>query len=174
MPVEQSEGGTVSLVFAVTGHRDVFAEDENQYEEAIQQILLRERNKYPSTQLLLLSGLAEGADRIGVRAAKALNIPYMAVLPMVPELYCDDFTSAGSTGEFGKLLQGAARVIVMPTVQGVTRFDISHEGEARDRQYQSLGQGNRMNVRNRGGYCRRVFGARSFKEKSVSFDPSGT
>jgi hypothetical protein len=35
-------------------------------------------------------------------------------------------------------------------------------------------QGNRMNVRNRGGYCRRVFGARSFKEKSVSFDPSGT
>jgi hypothetical protein len=89
--------------------------------------------------LLLLSGLADGADRIAVRAALSLEIPYVAVLPMDAELYRDDF-SPRSEAEFKGLLAGALRVVVMPLPHGVNEIDIAHAGDARDRQYDCLGQ----------------------------------
>jgi len=136
MPTDTSPNGTVSLVIAITGHRDLFPEDEKQFEAAIQQILLKEKKKYPSTSLLLLSGLAEGADRIAVRAAVGLEIPYVAVLPMAPEFYRDDFNSAQSNTEFEEMLQNAARVIEIPCS---ARLGLSH-GATRDHQYDCLGK----------------------------------
>ena len=139
MSTDTSSAGTVSLVVAITGHRDLFPEDEKQLEAAMRQILQKEKKKYPSTSLLLLSGLAEGADRIAVRAAVGLKIPYVAVLPMAPELYRDDFNSAQSITEFEEMLQNAARVIEMPIAHGSARLDLSH-GATRNRQYECLGK----------------------------------
>jgi hypothetical protein len=90
--MRRSIKGTVALVIAITGHRDLFPADEPQLYEDIRQILLEEMTRYSSTPVLLLSGLAEGADRVAVRAAISLGISYMAVLPLEPDLYREDFS----------------------------------------------------------------------------------
>jgi hypothetical protein len=76
--------GSVSLVVAVTGHHELDDDDIPRYAAEIRLILGELKQKYPSTPLLLLSGLAEGADRIAVRVAreKEIAVPYVAILPM--------------------------------------------------------------------------------------------
>jgi hypothetical protein len=132
--------GTSSLVVAITGHRDLFPEDFAELEAEVRRLLTQEKAKYPNTPLLLLSGLAEGADRIGARVAIALSIPYIAVLPIDPDLYVDDFASPASIREFEELLSSARSSIIMPLANGSTREDISRNGLARDRQYECQGQ----------------------------------
>jgi hypothetical protein len=132
--------GTASLVVAITGHRDLFPEDYAGLEAEVRRLLTQEKAKYKNTPILLLSGLAEGADRIAARVAIALSIPYIAVLPMEPDFYVDDFTGPDSIREFEQLLRSAKSSIIMPLAKGSTREDISRTGLARDRQYECQGQ----------------------------------
>ncbi|HWF11393.1 MAG TPA: hypothetical protein VG297_23145 [Bryobacteraceae bacterium] len=131
--------GTVSLVVAVTGHRDLHREDFHDLEMDVGRILAGLRGEYPNTPLLMLSGLAEGADRIAVRAAKASAVPYIAVLPMPEHLYRADFETEESDSEFGQLLNGAVRRIVLPLAAGASLSDVARPGESRDVQYERLG-----------------------------------
>ncbi len=129
--------GTISLVIAVTGHRDPVAEDVPGLEAEIGGIFEELRSQYPHTPLLLLSGLAEGADRIAVRAAIQAKVPYIAVMPMPVDLYRQDFTTADSDAEFMQLRVGAERCIELPLASGATVEPGSH---TRDRQYECLGR----------------------------------
>jgi hypothetical protein len=142
MPSNDPISGTVSLVIAATGHRDLHRQDYEDLEKEVGKIFTDLHKKYPTTPLLLLSGLAEGADRIVVRAAKAASFPiqYVAVLPMREDLYCKDFESEASRVEFEELLNGAQRYIVLPFAEGSTLGEIVHPGSARDLQYERLGE----------------------------------
>lgn len=140
MASDEPIDGAASLVIAITGHRDLFAEDWPVLEAEIRHILEGERRKYPSTPLLLLSGLAEGADRIAVRTAMSLSIPYMAVLPMEAEYYTEDFSSPESVNDFYQLLQTARGSIVMPPTIDAASTNDYREQSVRDRQYESLAQ----------------------------------
>src|ERR1700733_10270075 len=106
MPSPNPMAGTVSLVVAVSGHCDLFPEDTQRFEDTIRRIFRDLQRKYPNTPLLLLSGLAEGADRIAVRAAIAESVSYVAVLPMAAATYRRDFKSEASDTEFEKLRNG--------------------------------------------------------------------
>jgi hypothetical protein len=130
---------SVSLVVAITGHRDLHAEDIPRYEAEIIGIFQELRKQYPHTPLLLLSGLAEGADRIAVRAATAESIPYLAVLPMPVHLYRQDFATEASDSEFEDLMRGALRCLELP-LDPESGEEIARPGKARDRRYEMLGR----------------------------------
>jgi len=132
--------GNVSLVIAITGHRDLNRDDYKELEEEVGEIFKGLCKQYPKTPLLLLSGLAEGADSIAARAAKAASIPYIAVLPMPLKVYRTDFKSEASDDDFQKLLDGAERYITLPLAEGSTLEKIAEHGPARDTQYERLGE----------------------------------
>jgi len=128
--------GTVSLVIAVTGHRDLHPDYVSEYQKQVVEILRTLKDRHPHTPLLLLSGLADGADRVAVYAAQQVEIPYVAVLPMPKSEYRKDFTPE-SAAEFDRLL--GDRVIELPVAQGQSLSEIQKGGPARDRQYRELG-----------------------------------
>lgn len=67
----------------------------------------------PHDRLVLVSALAEGADRMGAQAAQALDWPIIAPLPFLAGRYSEDFPEAESKAEFFAYLKAAARVIAI-------------------------------------------------------------
>ena len=112
----------------------------DEVEKQVRSIFKKLHGKYEHTPVLLLSGLAEGADRVAVRAAVAEKVSYVAVLPMPEEVYIGDFATEHSRTEFKHMLRGAARTIVLPIHHTATIDDICIEGAARDKQYEMLGE----------------------------------
>jgi hypothetical protein len=99
----------------VTGHR-VLA-DLDAVEQGVGRALGRIRQAYGDAPLLVVSALAEGADRIV--AERALQVPrsrLVAVLPLPSDAYVEDFgpPTSASRRAFFDLLQRAAEVHVMP------------------------------------------------------------
>jgi hypothetical protein len=131
----------VSLVVAVSGHRDLYPEDIPSLQKSVYEILKKLHESYPDTSLLLLTGLAEGADRVAARAMKELGFPYIAVLPMNADLYRMDFQSPESLAEFDGMLQDAAGALELPNCEGVTDHDLNFPGAPkRTMQYEALGR----------------------------------
>jgi hypothetical protein len=132
--------GAASLVIAITGHRDLRPEYAKPCRDEITRIFAEFTARYPHTPLLLLTGLAEGADRLAVEAARAAKVPYLAILPMPAALYRHDFVTPESVREFDEMLAGARRQIELPPAGDATFDQIAQPGEARDRQYRELGR----------------------------------
>lgn len=59
----------IPLVIGVTGHRDILKEDIKPLEKKIEEIFKSLEKKYPITPFILLTPLADGADRIAARVA---------------------------------------------------------------------------------------------------------
>jgi hypothetical protein len=106
----------LSLVIGVTGHRDVAAADEAPLRAAFGRVIDELSRACPHTPLLVLSGLAAGADAVAAEEAIARNIPVMAVLPMPVAEYERDF-SPDQLARFHTLLQASARVVVASQVR---------------------------------------------------------
>jgi len=106
----------LSLVVGVSGHRDIAADDESRLQAAFGGILERLGRSCPHTPLLVLSGLAAGADSLAAEEALARNIPVMACLPMPVDEYEKDFSPA-QLERFHALLGACARVVVTSPVR---------------------------------------------------------
>ncbi|MEM1187906.1 MAG: NAD-binding protein [Pseudomonadota bacterium] len=98
----------------------------------------------PGYQFVVLSPLAEGADRLVAQLAMdklnaALNVP----LPLPYELYTSDFTSADSMAEFRQMIGHASLYFELPMRFGNIRELAAHKSEtrneARNRQYALAG-----------------------------------
>jgi hypothetical protein len=135
-----AEYGPISLEIAITGHRDLLPDDTKRHEAALKEIFESLRNQYQHSRLLLLTGLAVGADTIAARVALRKGIGYVAVLPMPHECYRTDFNTEASDQEFEYLLGKAERVVELPVAEGSTLEDITDDGPARDQQYEKLGR----------------------------------
>jgi len=123
-----------TLTIGVTGHRDIPLKDEVHLSSIIRHALLEIQKDYSDRQLLLLSGLAEGADRLVVRVAHDMGIRYAAILPLSLEDYRTDFETADSRQDFNLWL-GMADWIEM-----LANPDTNTQGEiVRERCYQQLG-----------------------------------
>ena len=76
----------VPLVIGVTGHRDLRTQDVPLLEREVAAIITRLQRDYigeeNETPLVLISALAEGADRIVARVALALGVRLIAPLPL--------------------------------------------------------------------------------------------
>lgn len=123
---ERLPAGRVPIVIGVTGHRSI-ASDDDRLRAVVERELKALAGKYPDTPFLVLSGLAEGADRLVAHVAlDALpECRLIAVLPMPRADYEQDFDSDASRAEFATLMDRAdGRIEIAPpagedwTVQG--------------------------------------------------------
>jgi len=116
-PIPEQPGPHTPLVIGVTGHRDLRPEDIPTLEIRVEELLSHLRHVYPDTPWIVLSPLAEGADRLVARVARRcfregdrLIVP----MPMPRSAYAEDFTAEGSLAEFDSLAEGACMIDVMP------------------------------------------------------------
>ena len=127
------------LVIGFTGHRAFPGEDVSAIERMVREIYQTLRTKYPSTPIVLLTSLAEGADRFGAHIAIELGIEFIVPLPMKAEIYEKDFESEESKKEFQYLLSKSSRWFALPLVEGVTEESIAVPGYDRNLQYAQVG-----------------------------------
>ncbi len=135
----QSAKGPLPLVIGVTGHRDILPGDIPKLETVVRHILSGFLTDYPSTSITVITGLAEGADRLVARTALALGIKLIVPLPMPREEYSKDFVSAGSLEEFNDLLTKSAHFFELPLLVGCKLEELSSPGPKRDQHYAQLG-----------------------------------
>ena len=104
----------IPLVIGITGHRDVVADDIPVLQAAVRAELTQLREMYASSRIILLTALAEGADRIAAHAALEAGVEVGAVLPMLQLEYEADFQTDASIREFRELLAAAHWTHVVP------------------------------------------------------------
>ena len=63
------EPGQIPLVIGVTGHRDLIPEERDKLEQAVREVLNQLRGECPDTPFVVISALAEGADRLVTKIA---------------------------------------------------------------------------------------------------------
>jgi hypothetical protein len=105
--------GPVPLVLGVTGHRDLAGSQLQALEARVARVIAEARSECRYTPLVLLTALAEGADRLAARVALREKVRVVATLPLPPEEYERDFATPGSVEEFRALL-GSASIVQVP------------------------------------------------------------
>lgn len=132
-------GSSLSLVIGVTGHRDLRVADVPRLESSLSSAFLNVHRKYPACSAVLLSSLAEGADRLAARVALEAGMQLVVPLPLPQAIYETDFETPESRAEFRTLLSAASGVISLPLLPGVTDDDVRQHGAARDSEYAKVG-----------------------------------
>lgn len=121
------------ITIGVTGHRDLLAEDRQETERCLKRAFDDLKRKFPDTPLLLLTPLAEGADRLVADVALKCDAGLFVVLPFAKEEYLKDFEGQGSREEFEGLLSNCRDVRVVTTQVPSTPVE-------RDRAYEDAGR----------------------------------
>jgi hypothetical protein len=132
-------GYAVPLIVAVTGHRDLVANEEPQIRAHVREFLQQLLEDYPERGITVMSSLAEGADQLVAEEALSLGISLIAPLPMPRELYLEDFETPIAREKFNTLLSQAAEIFELPITPGNTAQTIAGQGGNRNRQYAQLG-----------------------------------
>lgn len=103
-------GARTVLRVGIVGHRNnvLHGEDIAALSDSVADILERISRLVPN--LTVVSALAEGADRIGARAALAAGYPIICPLPFDRDEYEKDFIGEESRREYRELLAAAADV----------------------------------------------------------------
>jgi hypothetical protein len=133
------------LVIGATGHRDLRDEDIPELKRAVGKVIKRLKRDYlhgdTETPLIVLSSLAEGADRLIAEVAMEHGAKLIAPLPMPPDEYRRDFEpglNPDAAAEFDRLKDLAAAVPVMRFAEGNTPENV-REQSRRARQYREVG-----------------------------------
>jgi hypothetical protein len=133
------------LVIGATGHRDLRDEDIPALERAVGEIIKRLKRDYlgrqKETPLIVLSSLAEGADRLIARVAMRLGAKLIAPLPMEPDEYRRDFEPGikpDAAAEFGRMKGDALAAPVMRLAEGNAPENVREEAR-RALQYREVG-----------------------------------
>lgn len=128
------------LMVGVTGHRDLILESEKLVSGQVREFLANLQSSLPNTPLMLMTGLADGADRLVARVALELGILVQAVLPMPMAMYEKDF-SRESREDFKSLIsQEDIELIELPLPQDVDADLVAEYGPERDKLYAQLGE----------------------------------
>ncbi|MGH7497358.1 MAG: hypothetical protein ACREL3_00730 [Gemmatimonadales bacterium] len=101
IPAAPAGAGLIPIVIGVTGHRDIRPEDLPALEAAVRRLLERLRRDYPNSPLVMVTPLAEGADRLAARVALDMGAELVAPLPLPRREYEKDFP--GSIAYFAGL-----------------------------------------------------------------------
>ena len=129
--------GRVPIMLGVTGHRNIDMQNEA-LKNAVRQQCRNLKRKYPSSPFAILSGLAEGADRLVARIAmEELDAALIVVLPVPRAEFETDFDGDISRAEFSTLIERAFCVKEAPIPQ--ENADWKGPGEARNQQYAKVG-----------------------------------
>lgn len=131
------------IVLGVSGHRDLRPQDVPALERAVEEVLATIAREQPSSPIVLLSPLAEGADQLVARVFLRLlgddpRHQLVAPLPLPLEEYSRDFEEEAVAAEFRSLL-ARARMIELPLLAGASRASVRESAPHRDAQYRQLG-----------------------------------
>ena len=108
-----SDPGSSEVIIGVTGHR--ILDNPKPIISGVDRALHAIKTSFDAGCLVILSPLAEGADRIVANRALAIGgTKLIAILPLPVEMYQEDFQSSSSRKEFHDLLQLADEVIELP------------------------------------------------------------
>ena len=129
----------VPLVVAVTGHRDLIASELPAIRQRVSAFMADLERRYPDLPIVVMSGLAAGADSLVAEEALALGLKVIAALPMPRNLYADDFATGPERDRFHALCARAHEIIELPFTPGNTADLAREHGHNRDRQYAQLG-----------------------------------
>jgi len=129
---ENSEKERDEVAIGVTGHR--FLAEIDRITAGTDEALRRVEEAFPGKSLVLLSSLAEGADRLVAHRALAHPQTHLIVpLPLPESDYMEDFESSESEETFLSLLDRADKVIELPpaptrnqTYAAVGRYVLDH------------------------------------------------
>jgi hypothetical protein len=134
------------LVIGVTGHRDLRDQDVPALEREVAAIISGLRHDYlhgdGETPVIVLSSLAEGADRLVARVALAHGARLVAPMPMPIEEYRRDFEPGlkpGNSAEFDALLAQAVTAPVVPFTSGNSLAAVRADAAKREEQYRAVG-----------------------------------
>lgn len=127
----------IPLYLGITGHRDIRDEDMAVLKQLIKEFIKKKQNQCPHTPVILLSPLAEGADRIAALAAIECKIDFIALLPMPAEEYKKDFVLHESIVEFENLITKASSIIELPLQEGVTIKNVNTLEKRNEQYYQN-------------------------------------
>ncbi len=134
--IDISNKRQIHLVIGITGHRDIFKEDKEELKNKIKGVFKELKEKFPETPLLLLTPLAEGADRIAAEAAIEENVNYVVVLPMPEDLYKKDFPD--TVKEYEELKTHSLGSFELPIKEEEKKL-IEDYGPERDKRYEEVG-----------------------------------
>src|SRR5437763_702523 len=137
--ISENKSGLLPLVIGLTGHREFPDEDIPKLQQRIRQIFQNISEQYPSTPIILLTSLAEGADRLGAHIGLEMGMELIAPLPLEREVYETDFAGNKSKQEFDALLERARKWFELPLVEGATPEGVKTQGYERNLQYAEVG-----------------------------------
>lgn len=126
------------LVVGVTSHRNIPADEIEPIRQRVRDFLTQLQREFPALPLVVVSALAEGGDQLVAQEALAVGARLVAPLPLPPDLYVEDFSSAAVRAGFD-LLCRQAEIVLLPQLMAQPRQAIGSPGVARDRQYAKAG-----------------------------------
>lgn len=126
------------LVIGVTSHRNIPADEIEPIRQCVRDFLAQLRHDFPGLPLVLVSALAEGGDQLVAQEALAAGARLVAPLPLPPDLYVEDFSSAAVRADFHRLCN-QAEIVPLPPPKGQSLLELGTPGLARDRQYARAG-----------------------------------
>ena len=134
------------LVIGVTGHRDLRLSDVPELEQQVASVIEALRRDYLGNDnevpIIILSALAEGADRLVARVGLAHGCRLIAPLPLPADEYRRDFDPGivpGNMSEFDELLERAMAMPVMPLGPGISLETARRDADQRRAQYCAAG-----------------------------------
>lgn len=102
----------IPIVIGVTGHRMIHPDGLQKIRDSVRNILLRIRDSVPSTEVCLLTNMAEGADQICAGIAKDMGLTLLSALPFPQEEYEKDFEGE-TLVEFRRILRLSSSVFTV-------------------------------------------------------------
>ena len=130
---------TTTLLVGITGHRDMTDESAELASQRVKKFFKTLKEQYPSTPVYLISGMADGADRVAAQAALEEEVSVQAVLPMPVEMYRADFTEKSSEELDQILAHRLVETIELELPVDVDKEVAQKQGPERNKLYAHLG-----------------------------------
>lgn len=124
---------SIPILFGITGHRDLRPEDIHSLKKSVHNILQSYKDKYPNTEIFLISALAEGADMLAAEVARDLSITLKVVIPYTENEYLKSFVDNKAKKKYRELVEYADGD---PTLTP----DIDSRVNDKEAHYQKLGE----------------------------------
>jgi len=139
MEAIQPDQYALPLVIAVTGHRDLVADELPKISSEVRKFLTQLQEKYPHNRLKVMSPLAEGADMLVAEIALDLGLDLIVPLPKPKSHYIEEFQKPESLLRFQDCCERAESVFELSIELPATPAGIAPKAWERDFPYAQLG-----------------------------------
>jgi hypothetical protein len=136
MTPELPNPSLIPFLVAVTGHRDLRPQDLDLLRQEVRAIFSGMRSRMPNTPLILLTGLAEGADQLVAEVALEQDVLLAAAIPMPVDIYKEQMTEEAQKKLDGLLAISMLQIMI--PLEGQTAQELRTSEAARAECYEAL------------------------------------